>query len=568
MKGMKVMEGVRRRVGWLGVAGWVGLLASGWAGAAEERGVEAVVVYNSSLPESLAVARHYAEVRGIPEERMVGLVLPHGETITRGDYERQLQGPLASELSTRGLWRVREELVPATESRPGRIVTRVTESKVRTLVICYGVPLRVLEDPTRKDPEVSSLPEGFRRNEAAVDAELTVLPLLLAGHPIGGPMANPFFGMTNTARLGATEGLLVVGRLDGPSAALAAALVDRAVEAERSGLWGRVYVDLRAATDAAYAAGDRWLSNAWSVARGYGYDGVLDNRGATFPAGFPLSHVALYAGWYAGSATGPFAAPQVEFMPGAVAYHLHSFSAGTLRSTNAHWVGPFVARGVTATMGMVAEPYLDGTPDMGIAWHRFLYSGFTWGEVAIASQRMLSWQLTVVGDPLYRPYGTNALARFKDLVSRRDGRMDWVMAVLYNRRREIGGKWEDILRDLRAEPRLRFSAVLQEKLGDFEREAGHPERAAEAFAAAARGNASPQQRRRLAWNEGESWELAGEERKAYEAFLTLTRGGGEIADPVLLYERLRNLAEKLKEEAEVARWKAELERVRSASTPN
>ena len=40
-----------------------------------------------------------------------------------------------------------------------------------------------------------------------------------------------------------------------------------------------------------------------------------------------MSQIALYAGWYERNASGPFAQPKVEFMPGAFAYHLHSFSA-------------------------------------------------------------------------------------------------------------------------------------------------------------------------------------------------------------------------------------------------
>lgn len=568
--GNRAWAWVRRGIGLLLVwVAWAGVLprVAGADVEPDERVAGVVVLYNASMPDSLAVARHYAEVRGVPTNRLVGLNLPETETVTRAEYESRLQGPFVSELENRGLWRVREDIQPATDVRPGRVIQSVTNSAVRTVVVCYGVPLRVADDPSRKDPEVASLPEGYRRNGAAVDAELTVLPLLLGGHVIGGPIANPLYGMTNTSLIQARNGLLVVGRLDGPSAALSAALVDRAVEAERNGLFGRVYVDLRAATDPAYLPGDRSLSNAWNVARGYGYDGYLDNRGATLPLGFPLSHVALYAGWYAVSATGPFAAPQVEFMPGAIAYHLHSFSAATLRSTSNHWVGPLVARGVTATMGTVAEPYLDGTPDIGLAWSRLMYFGFTWGEAAIASQRMLSWQLAVVGDPLYRPYATNALARAKDLAQRRDGRVDWALTLLYNRRRESGAPIDVIIKDLEGEPRLKFSSVLQEKLAEFHRDAGHRLRAAELFGSASRLNTSPMQRRRLVWNAAESWELAGREREAYEAYASLAKDGVANQDPVLLLERLRELAGKLREKDDLRRWTTELERARTAAQP-
>ncbi len=559
-------------LGWGLVLAWLVLWTShgrateATAEAADPRGATAVVLYNTLVPESLSVAQHYAGRRGVPTNQLIGLSLPSSEVITRADFESRLQRPLVAELTGRGLMEARDEIRPASEDRPGRVVQAVTGAKVRNLVVCYGVPWRVLEDPTRREPETASLPEGLRRNEAAVDAELTVLPLLLAGHPLTGPLINPWWGHTNPAVFQPAAGVFVVGRLDGPTPALAAGLVDRALEAERNGLLGRAYFDIRGLSDPAYLPGDRWISNAWALASGYGFDTHLDRKEATLPVGFPLSHVALYAGWYAADVTGPFTQPLVEFMPGAIAYHLHSFSAGNLRSTNQTWVGPLVARGVTATMGMVAEPYLDGTPEIAMAIGRLLYFGFTWGEAAVASQRYLSWQLTVVGDPLYRPFGMGALDRLKDLALRRQGRVDWSLTTMYNRRREAGGRLEEIIADLAAEPRSKFSPILQEKLGDFEREAGHHARAAEVYRRALK-LASPQQRNRLAWNLAEAFQAAGEARDAYRAYASLLKESMAVADPILLYERLYSLAQELKEEREARRWSEELARLRPSQVP-
>jgi len=49
-------------------------------------------------------------------------------------------------------------------------------------------------------------------------------------------------------------------------------------------------------------------------------------------------------GWYDSGVTGPFYRASVEFLPGAFAYHLHSFSAANLRSASENWVGPLLAR--------------------------------------------------------------------------------------------------------------------------------------------------------------------------------------------------------------------------------
>ncbi len=120
-----------------------------------------------------------------------------------------------------------------------------------------------------------------------------------------------------------------------------------------------------------------------------------------------MSQIAIYIGWYDETVSGPFTQPGVEFFPGAFAYHLHSFSAASLRSTNRNWVGPLLARGAAVSIGAVDEPYLGGTPDIATFIGRFLHENFTFGEAAYAAQGVLSWQNTVVGDPLYvRPSAT------------------------------------------------------------------------------------------------------------------------------------------------------------------
>ena len=220
----------------------------------------------------------------------------------------------------------------------------VTNSRIRYAVLCYGVPLRISEDPDLREAGADQIPPELRRNGAAVDSELACLPFLAGNMPLTGPITSPFCGCTNPALLNPTNGLLLVARLDGPTAAIARALVDKALEAERDGLWGRAYFDLRGLADGPYKAGDDSIRSASEVCREAGFETVVDTNAATLPASFPLSQVALYAGWYAENVTGAFARPTVEFMPGAFAIHLHLYSAGTLRSTERQWVGRCSAR--------------------------------------------------------------------------------------------------------------------------------------------------------------------------------------------------------------------------------
>ncbi|MEQ2008477.1 MAG: TIGR03790 family protein, partial [Limisphaerales bacterium] len=319
-------------------------------------GDSAIVLYNSSVEDSKTVASHYFTARGVPANQLIGLPLPAGETMTRKEFREQLQEPLLKALTERGLWKLRADA--ATREFSLTNPPAVTESQIRHLVLCFGVPLKIVRDNSLTEATAEKLQPELRRNEAAVDSELAALPLALGRHQLTSALPNRNYAATNTAALHPTNGVLLVARLDGPTAAIARGLVDKAMQAERDGLWGRAYFDARGIRDGGYLAGDEWLRKAADVVKRFGFETVLDDAPATFSAGFPLSQVGLYAGWYDGNVSGPFAREKVEFLPGAVAYHLHSFSAHTLRSADKNWCGPLLAKGATATMGCVEEPFL------------------------------------------------------------------------------------------------------------------------------------------------------------------------------------------------------------------
>src|SRR5205807_4395632 len=130
---------------------------------------------------------------------------------------------------------------------------------------------------------------------------------------------------------------------------------------------------------------------------------IYDDEPAIFPDGYPMTNCALYFGWYTGSVGGPFAQPGFEFAPGAVAVHIHSFSANTLRDEKANWAGPLLTKGAAATIGNVYEPFLQLTAHLNVFNDRVLH-GFTFAESAYMSMPVLSWMSVMVGDPLYRPY--------------------------------------------------------------------------------------------------------------------------------------------------------------------
>ena len=79
----------------------------------------------------------------------------------------------------------------------------------------------------------------------------------------------------------------------------------------------------------------------------------------------------------------------IHFLPGAIAAHIHSYSAATLRDENSCWA-PLFSRGAAATVGNVYEPYLELTAHLDILNDRLLH-GFTFAESVFMSSRVLSW---------------------------------------------------------------------------------------------------------------------------------------------------------------------------------
>ncbi len=447
---------------------------------AQAGGDQVVVVYNNNMPGSRDVAEYYARMRQVPQNQIYGFDLTTNEEMSRDDFRDSLQWPLARKLEGSGLWKFGKTIIPAKDGSK-RLGRCVVSSKIRYAVLCYGVPLKIAADPDSTDPGPKDLPGPFRRDDASVDSELAWLPLVDTKPTLVGPMFNWVYGATNAALLDPTNGILLVARLDGPSPELARGLVDKALQADRDGLWGHGYFDARGlARTNTYYLGDEWILSAAVIWRDSGFETVVDDRPETFPADFPMSQIALYCGWYDGNVSGPFTLPRVEFMPGAFAYHLYSFSAATIRDPNHGWVGTLIAKGATATMGCVNEPFLALTPNVAIFLSRWMGGKFTYGEAAWAAQAALSWQTTVVGDPLYNPFQTPPQVKLQELADRHSPLVEWPLlrainlAYLHGR---LPGQLTDILENL---PETTNSSVLTEKLALLDVAQGHNNAAVDA----------------------------------------------------------------------------------------
>ena len=463
-------------------------------GFARAGGDEVVVVYNANMPASRDVAEYYAKMRHVPAKQVFGFRLPDTEDMSRDEFKSDLQLPLAEKLQSAGLWKFGETTIQGATGVAVHFVQCVIASKVRYAVLCYGVPLRIAEDQSIREPQDKSIPDLFRANRASVDSELAWLPLIENNERLSGPMINRLYGCTNAALLDPTNGIFLVTRLDGPGPDIAMGLVKKSVEAEQDGLWGRTYFDIRGNVDGLYKLGDEWISGAANFCMENGLDPVVDTNPATFGPDFPMSQIAIYAGWYTENADGPFAQPTVEFMPGAFAYHLHSYSAATLRSTTGHWCGPLLAKGATCTMGCVDEPSIQYTPNVDTFLVCWMAHGFTFGQAAWAAQPALSWQTTVVGDPLYTPFAKSPTQILRQLTRAHSPNLQWFYWRVCNFFQAKGTPLSQLENYLEGLPVTATSAVLTEKLADLCDLQGKPDSAIEFYRQALKLDPSPEQR--------------------------------------------------------------------------
>jgi tetratricopeptide (TPR) repeat protein len=280
-----------------------------------------------------------------------------------------------------------------------------------------------------------------------------------------------------------------------------------------------------------------------------------------------MSQIALYIGWYDANVSGPFTRPTVEFMPGAFAYHLHSFSAASLRNTKNNWVAPLLAKGVTITMGTVDEPYLGGTPDIGVFTARLLFHAMTFGEAAYASQNVLSWQTTVVGDPLYRPFGKPLKQLHAELAARHSKLIEWSYLRVANMNLARGGKVMEAVGYLEGVETTRHSAVLSEKLGDLYTAQGKPSSAVLINEQALQLDPSPQQRIRLRLTLGDELMALDRPAEALADFQKFLAETPDYPDKLPIYRKLLPLAQKLGQKDDAAKYEEQIKRLSEPAKP-
>ncbi len=386
------------------------LVANETPGTLDDPAKRVIVVANSADPDSLEIAEHYMRRRGVPAENLIAFPMPRSETISWQKFADEVHKPLLEELTARGLV---DGTLTDEKDFAGRTLLKLPENfngaeaagtRISFLITCRGVPLRISEDKSLLPPQVTNedgTPKKrgpLETNCSAVDSELALLAI--PNVPVNGVAQNPFFKKSlGNEKLERIKPLfLKVARIDAPTPIQAKMLVENAIKAEENGLMGRAYID----GGGPYAEADKWIMSAGETAKSLGFDSTIDEKKALFTAASRYDAPAIYFGWYTAHVAGFFLDENFSFPPGAIAIHIHSFSATSMRSENL-WTPGLVARGATATVGNVYEPFLGFSHRLDF-FMEALADGQCAGDAAAFANPTLSWQTIFIGDPLYKPF--------------------------------------------------------------------------------------------------------------------------------------------------------------------
>ena len=380
---------------------------------------EILVIANRQIAVSERIVNYYCEKRKIPKKNIIYLALGYNprEGISRDDYERSLALPIRRELQRRF---------------PGEI---------RCLVTTYGIPIKVgprglllgmggklnelkllvSEEKQRlerleQDPALDSNQMSIQKKQinqkitqmqleidrisgketnASVDSELSMV--LFRPYELYRWQPNMLRGDV----LGLGFRTLMVSRLDGPNYKIIKGLIDKALTAEKTGLKGIAYIDSRGIVKKdLYGHFDQSLRDLAEFIRSSTKMPIkAEQTGQLFAPG-SCPQTAVYCGWYSlGKYVDAF-----DFADGAVGFHIASVEAQKLRDPNSStWCAAMLADGITATMGAVDEPYLHTFPQPK-AFFVELFKGGCLVEAYYHTKPYNSWQLVLIGDPLYRPF--------------------------------------------------------------------------------------------------------------------------------------------------------------------
>ena len=382
---------------------------------------EILVLANRNAAKSGALAKYYMDKRGIPKENLLELRVTDEEWCEREDYEKRVAAPVREYLKEKDSKReIRCILVlygfplkvappgmtDAEKEEVGRLQKRQESLKALTGKLKSGDSQKAKEAGEELEG-ISKQISRLRKEDqtASLDSEISLV--LMDNYGLSGWVSNPFFAGYKSKDLTRNrEKVMIVSRLDGPTEGSVRRVIDESVETEMRGLAGKAYFDARWPDPKekelmGYAFYDRAIhQTARLVEKSQRMPVVLDSNEEVFqPSQCP--DAALYCGWYR-------LAHYVDaftWVRGAVGYHIASAECTTLKNKGSQvWCKMMLEKGAAVTLGPVAEPYVHAFPLPDLFFGLLLEGRLTLAECYALSNPYWSWQMVLIGDPLYRPF--------------------------------------------------------------------------------------------------------------------------------------------------------------------
>ena len=387
------------------------------------------LVVNKSAADSHEVAKLYCSLRGVPETNIIEIDIRDAAKISRKEYFEKIENPLVKELVSRGAVKASPLGV---QDEAGRDKYAFMSHDIDFIILCKGVPYGVNSTDPNKTQAGAPNSYSVASDASSVDSELAAR--FVNSKTLKGPLKNPVFGNISGKNLFSPYGIMRVARLDGAEYADVENSLKGAILAEKEGLRGRGYIDksLREKT------GDMWLESAGKIIRDMDFDVSVDEGRPLFGFEHRFDGIAIYFGWYRSIMCNYFIEDGLHFAPGAVGFHIYSFSAVDMRKRT-NWTPGFVYLGSGMTVGNVYEPFLGAThrPDIMM---QALAAGLSAGEAAYASIPVLSWQNIYVGDPMYSPFKVSLEEQLKRIdAGASDDYSQYVIVRMMNRINGVSG---------------------------------------------------------------------------------------------------------------------------------
>lgn len=248
--------------------------------------------------------------------------------------------------------------------------------------------------------------------DAALDSELALV--LWNFYPRVNSLPNP---LNYKVHLKGVPPVLMTMRLDGPNGGAVRDMIIGALKAEEQGLSGTVVLDSGGhlaldPNNPSYVAYDKSIKDLAQLLRDKTRLPLIhDQKKEILPAN-SVKNVALYCGWYSVRSY----VPACAFNPGAVAFHVASYELVSLRNEGeTGWCRGLISDGVSSTMGAVAEPYLSAFPGADEFFPLLLTGELSLAEAYWKTLPTVSWRVSTLGDPLYRPFGKRPALKWEDL---------------------------------------------------------------------------------------------------------------------------------------------------------